>query len=171
MPSIHGTALWPTCRRQSPVGREDESIFPSTLRQGAALARSSRIGPDAGHIDGHFFERDGVSPQVRQISNFCLNRGPMFTFSPAISFFVNCVANSFQLGARGRRCDDFSGEFVGRRGRSRHRHAHRRAIERGRLAGDEGFGRSAPIPAVSATSGNLNPQVVRFPMAVLHRSK
>jgi predicted 3-demethylubiquinone-9 3-methyltransferase (glyoxalase superfamily) len=61
---------------------EEAMNFYTTVFKDGKIKSSSRIGKDGKLMTGTF----EIEGQVFQV----LNGGPMFTFSPAISFFVNC---------------------------------------------------------------------------------
>jgi predicted 3-demethylubiquinone-9 3-methyltransferase (glyoxalase superfamily) len=64
-------------------GKAEEAInFYISIFKNSKIVSLSRAGQD-GRVMGGTFQLDGQQ-------FFALNGGPQFTFSPAISFFVNC---------------------------------------------------------------------------------
>ena len=64
-------------------GKAEEAInFYISIFKNSKIVSLSRSGED-GRVMGGTFQLDGQQ-------FFALNGGPQFTFSPAISFFVNC---------------------------------------------------------------------------------
>jgi predicted 3-demethylubiquinone-9 3-methyltransferase (glyoxalase superfamily) len=64
-------------------GKAEEAInFYISIFKNSKIVTLSRAGED-GRVMGGTFQLDGQQ-------FFALNGGPQFTFSPAISFFVNC---------------------------------------------------------------------------------
>jgi predicted 3-demethylubiquinone-9 3-methyltransferase (glyoxalase superfamily) len=64
-------------------GKAEEAInFYISIFKNSKIVSLSRAGAD-GQVMGGTFQLDGQQ-------FFALNGGPQFTFSPAISFFVNC---------------------------------------------------------------------------------